>query len=133
MAETAIVNISSFSLREFIRKLAYINCPQDDYVEYAETVLDALLKMLKENSHREIFVFNGQSQAGVSVIPIRELPSDGYCFFGWIRVERQDQSYPNCHDSPMCIFRLATKGEGEIKLYLHHGSLFYMVLPIKPS
>ncbi len=129
LAETAIVNISSFSLREFIRKLAYLTNTQDNYLEYTETVLDSLLKMLKENSHREIFVFNGQSQSGVAVVPIRELPSDGYCFFGWIRVERKDQSYPSRHESPMCIFRLATKGEGEIKLYIHHGNLFYHVTP----
>jgi len=120
LADTAVANMSSSSQREFIQKLSLLNTPEPGFVEYADNILDSIVRMIETNSHREIFVFNGQSQSGVSVVELKELPSTGYCFFGWIRVERKDQSSftDSANDFPMCIYRLATKGEQEIKLYI---------------
>ena len=125
LAETAIVNVSSFSLRKFIRSMKQF---QEGNCDYMNTVVDSLLAMVKESSHKEIFVFNGQSQSGISVVPVKELPSEGYSFFGWFRLERRDQSSPTTETEPMCIYKLGSRGEQELELFLCHNQLQYRVI-----
>jgi len=131
LADIAMVNISSFSLSEMVKKLRYLNDTSSDYTNYVETILDSLLKILKENVIREIFVFTGQPQSGVSVVPGINLPSDGYCFFSWIRLERRNLLPSTQADTPMCIYRFSSGREAEIKLFLHNGLLYYSTTDYK--
>jgi hypothetical protein len=127
LTDTAIVNVSSYCMKEFIRQLARIEWDGEANLDYVNTILDSMMAMQHDTAHREIFVFNGESQSGISLVPLRQLPKDGYCFFGWIRLERRDQSSQETTEGPMCIYKLGTGSGHEVELGLQDGVFYYTV------
>ena len=133
LTEISIIDISSQCLKEFVSELSEFHDTSESPA-YVNIILDSVLQMLKEISHREIFVFSGQEHSGIGVVPKSYLPKDGYCLFGWIRLERPDQTdsiLNKAQARTMCIYKLGASKEMEIELFIQDNMLHYSVKDIK--
>ena len=94
----------------------------------AESILDSLTQIITQTSPNEFFVLNGGKQAGIAVgvLPNNNVPSAGYGFFGWIRLERRDQTVG---ESPlmMTVYKLSAHKDCDIELYIKDQVLYYSV------
>lgn len=120
ITKTMEINISSKSLKAFLGMLAHIRTCTKAMEKYLIMSFKALVKITKSESRRDLFAFNGQPNSGLSLEQKKELPKDGFCFFGWIRYER-----PQCNR--MCIFKLGLIKSHEIELFLQDSFLHYSV------
>lgn len=123
LAETAISHIDSQNLKEFMKEMIFIKQEYGSKFEYVGMILDSVLTMIKPFTQREFFIFSGENESGISLVEINSFPPEGYCFFGWIRIE------PNLKISrePVTIYKFASKNEMEIELFLEDHFLYYSV------
>jgi hypothetical protein len=125
LTEIANAESSSQGLRLFIAEMvAYERQPRRNE-GLVRVILGSLLKMLNVTSHREALVFSGGPKSGLGLVTVH-LPRDGYGFFGWLRIERQDHDLPR--NSKMCIYKLMATKSKEVELYVEDGILHYAVL-----
>ncbi len=125
----ASVNTSSQCMKSIIAELAVYNDPRIDPAAKQARVLavvDFLQRALSAESHREVFSFSGKPGCGIGLLARKSLPSKGYCFCGWIRVERADQSMSGTRGK-MTVFKLGASKSREIELFVRDGFLHYSV------
>ena len=126
LALTASVNVQNGCLRSYLRSAMTIR-PESDRkdFDYSRTLLDAFISMLKVPAPREVFAFSGQAFSGVSLVGKVSIPESGYCFFGWIRLERTSE--PELRPVSMCVFRFATAEGCEVELSVVEKRFVYTV------
>ena len=94
-------------------------------LEYSRVMLNATLEYLNEPCFKELFLFTGQPGCNIALLETK-IPNEGYCFFGWIRLEKKDQtSYAG--DEAMRIFKFKTQDSSEIDLSLVDRIFCYTV------
>lgn len=120
------VNGSSKCLKEFIGQLN-ISRKQDKYYEVLfTTIFSALMRILSTDNPREVFSLSGNSDSGIRLRALRELPKGGYCFCGSIWIERKDQS-KRSGSSRMTIYKLEATAITRLELFIANGHLNYQV------
>ena len=126
---SACVNSSSYCLKLLISNLTVFGdpaIPPSCQQSHVMTILNSLLQILTDDSHREVFSFSGKPGCGIGLVAQKKLPEKGYCFCGWIRVERVDQSLAES-GSKMTVFKLGASKNREIELFFKDGFLNYSV------
>ena len=123
LTETAISHIENKNLKEFMKEMIIIKQEYGSNFEYVGVILDSLLAMIKPFTQREIFIFSGESDSGISLADINSFPPEGYCFFGWIRVESKSKS----NREPVTLYRFVLKNDMEIEFFLEDHFLYYAV------
>lgn len=124
------VNGSSQCLKSFIGQLNISKKHNTNYELLFSSILDSLIQILSTESPKEVFVFPGSSNSGISLRINKELPKDGYCFCGSIWIERKYQGNESDRKE-MTIFKLGASNEKEMELFIDDGYLTYQVLYIK--
>ena len=119
--KTSEVNISSKSFKAFLGAIAHVRTFSKENETYLATSFKALLKITRQECRRDLFAFNGQPNSGLNIQLKKEIPKDGFCFFGWIRYERPQ-------NNKMCIFKLGLIKTHEIEFFLQDCFLHYSVL-----
>ena len=123
-----LVEIGSVQgLKQFLGQ--FNTSPENEgrYQPLFDSIFSVFPFFLSAKRPREIFVFSGRNSSGIRLTSQEELPKNGFCFCGSIRIERKDQSKTR-HLKPMTIFKLASPNENEIELYLANGYLNYRVI-----
>ena len=128
LVDTALINVSNKSLKDLIASVASLPLANVVDYEHVAAVLNLITSTQAESNHRACFVFGGDSYSGLGISSRRDLPKEGYCFFGWIRSDRHDQTTSLSTTEPMCIFKLGAAVEHELELTIIQGTLHYWVL-----
>ena len=108
------VNITNAGLKKFIGLLKYSN------TEHTMIILDTVLAMLKSTSPQEVFVFQSNRESGMDLCS-KSFPKDGYCFFGFLRLE------PSSPYKSMCIYKFVSESRSQISLFMRGSKLCYKV------
>jgi len=95
---------------------------ESKYEKVYQHVLEYLIDSRSSEFHGDVFAFSGNSDSGIGLLSLKQLPKDGFCFCGSIRIER------NCQDKKMVIFKLTSSKDRYIELYIKSGYLHYLVL-----
>ncbi len=95
--------------------------------DYCKTLLDSFLGMLQVPAPREVMVFSAQPRSGVSLIGKVSVPESGFCFFGWLRLEKQDKHCEEAKGEHMCVFRFSAAEGAEAELWLEQRQFCYSV------
>lgn len=128
LTKTAAINVSSGNLKEFIGLFKHFKWGKEDNLEYIEIILNSLLEMITQRNEEELFVFRGDS--GMILESKKILPKEGYCFLGWIRLERP-QKFAQEEAKKMCIYKFTgIANKIEVGLYLESNMLHYSVFQI---
>ncbi len=118
-------------MKRLVSSLAVVNDPSSSpgsQQTVVLTVLDSLLQILRAApAPRELFAFSGKPGCGIGLLARETLPKEGYCFCGWIRVERRDQSAGEEDGSRMTVFKLGASKDREVELFVRDGFLSYSV------
>lgn len=123
----ACMNISSQCLRLLINLLKIATEDPKSYLPLMNSVFDSLYQILGSDSQREIFAFNGKPDSGIGLLAKKTLPSAGYGFVGFIRVERSD-FLREPGSEKMTIFKLGASKQREIEFFVQNSCLNYQVL-----
>ena len=118
------VATSSNCLKALISQLSVYNDSRISVAyqqAHVSVLLDSFLTILSAESSREVFAFSGKPGCGVGLVARKSLPKTGYCFCGWIRVERADVA------EKMTVFKLGASKNREIELFFKDGYLHYSV------
>jgi hypothetical protein len=89
--------------------------------DYALPFLTTFYNTLKEKTHKEVFVFQGTNESGITFSELT-FPQQGYGFFCWLRLEQHSSDIQT-----MWKF----KGEGSIELSIVNKKLRYSVTNAK--
>ena len=120
------VNVKGQSFKKYIRQI--VNLAKSGDKDHAILILEALINTFSCQSQTEFFLLNGGTQSGIGVTGTNAFPKSGYCFFGWIRIERQDQNTTPDENKSICIYKFHAAKEGEIEFGINDSTLFYIVI-----
>ena len=125
ITDLACTNMKGESLKEFLGQVKTISTPK-----YLLSILDSLITMLGTTVPKELFVMTGEPGSGLALSTFKGLPKEGYGFFGWVRIERADQTVGR-RQGESCLFRIGS-GKRAIKLGIKSNSkgkstVFYSV------
>ena len=87
-----------------------------------------IIRILSAKEQRSTFLFSGNLNSGISLY-VKKLPRDGYCCFGWIRAEAEDQGEKIDQNTQrqMSIFKFSHSKGGGIELFLTEKILYYTI------
>lgn len=122
------VNVKGQSFKKYIRQIVSFAKAGDR--KYAILILETLINSFRSQSQTEFFLLQGNSQTGIGVTGTNAFPKSGYCFFGWIRIERPDQSTAFEENKSVCIYKFHSLKEGEIEFGFNENTLFYVVFKL---
>ena len=109
----------------FVHELTLIKTQRKVDTKYLNFVLDLLLEIITPEPKQEVFDFLGDNQSGISIIKNLSLPSNGFCFFGWIRIETANKKKLK---KPMIIFKFSSSNGKNIEFSFYKGMLVYSVI-----
>ena len=85
------IGVSSNFLMQFIKPLNSNSKETPNYEITSKTILSSLILLLKEPIHKEVLVFWGEVNSGISLSMKKNLPKEGYGFYTHLRLERTNQ------------------------------------------
>ena len=108
------VNLNNNSLKEYIGLL------KNSIAEHSMIILDTIIMM--ENIHlpKEVIMFQGGANSGIKIVS-KSLPKEGYCFFGFLRLEHSQ------NNRRMCIYKFCSKSGSEISLCIKNEKFVYTI------
>ena len=119
------INSSSLQIKEVIGRLVKASKnPTEDSEHLMLAIMNSLLQLMSREIRPDIIIFSGKSDSGIGMVTLKTMPTDGYGFFGWIRIERNDLYFQN---RKMCIFKLGCSKECELELFIENSCLNYSV------
>jgi len=121
--EMAAFNIPVEIMKEFLGELKTSYTSPNESKDYISTILDFLVQMVRTNTPKEVFVFYGEQQSGICLVALKNLPKEGYGFFGWIRIERKPQ---NATETSR-IFQLSVYKDKDISFSIKENCFYYSV------
>lgn len=118
---------SHYCLKSFISVLNTFPKSIPEYESVCENIMFSLSLLVSKEANNEIFVFSGKFNSGLNFLSAKNLPQDGFCFCGCIRLERRNQAEPNPTEH-MTIFELAASRTEQLELFIKKGHLNYRVI-----
>ena len=116
--------INSYCLKLLI---GLLNTNQGNLL-FHKSILSLISVTLNFKCHSEVFLFFGHHDSGLGIMTLKNLPKKGFCFCGFIRVERKDQSRLKSSNE-MTIFKLSSSS-CDIELLIKDGIFIYKVIYI---
>ncbi len=126
--QISFVKVPASGFREL---LCFLYEAAHRYPKCAETLAESLARVLERTDPREFFVLPGGKRAGVAVgvLSASNVPAAGYGFFGWVRLERADQTLPR--QEMATVYKLSAHRDCDIGLYIKDGVFYYAVPAVK--
>ena len=125
LVKTGIERIEPEGLKNFVQELTEIKQQRRKDNEYFSLIFASLFQMITTESKQVVIDFSGDDQSGILVKKNQVLPSGGFCFFGWIRINIINQEIA---EKPMIIFKFSSIRLKNIELSYYKGKLIYSVI-----
>lgn len=100
--------------------------PTEESEYFILAIMNTLLQLMSREIRSDTIFFSGKPNSGIGMVTLKTMPFDGYGFFGWIRIER-NESYSQNISRKMCVYKLGCSKECVLELFLENNCFNYSV------